>query len=253
MPKAQTIEHPELGITHEDTKPNGALVAMPTPMSMLSRAVELNLDIDKLQQLMGLQERWEANEARKAFVSAMNAFKANPPTIHKNKHVAFGTTAYDHATLDHVCNEVTQALSKVGISHRWDVKQSNGFITVVCILTHELGHSERTTLEGPADTSGSKNAIQAIASAVTYLQRYTLLAATGLAPKGADTDGRSPEQHGLSDEAIDEYCTYIQGAADLTELQKAFAEAYKVAAGIKDKKAQQEFIRIKDIRKAELR
>ena len=43
------------------------------------------------------------------------------------------------------------------------------------------------------DTSGSKNSIQAISSAVTYLQRYTLLAATGLSTSelgNLDNDGR---------------------------------------------------------------
>jgi hypothetical protein len=51
----------------------------------------------------------------------MNAFKANPPAISKNKHVHFGQTTYDHATLDHVTDTIIQALSKHGISHRWEV------------------------------------------------------------------------------------------------------------------------------------
>jgi len=41
---------------------------------------------------------------------------------------------------------------------------------------------------GP-DQSGKKNNIQAIGSTTTYLQRYTLLAATGLATKEQDNDG----------------------------------------------------------------
>ena len=60
---------------------------------------------------------------------------------------------------------------------------------MTCILTHDMGHSEETSLEGSADNSGSKNSIQAIGSSVTYLERYSLLAATGLAVKNADNDG----------------------------------------------------------------
>jgi hypothetical protein len=48
-------------------------------------------------------------------------------------------------------------------------------------------------LESAPDESGGKNSIQAIASAVSYLERYTLLAATGLAVKGMDNDGRTNE------------------------------------------------------------
>ena len=43
-----------------------AVVAI-TPMQMIAQAVAQGADIDKLQKLMDLQERWEANEARKAY------------------------------------------------------------------------------------------------------------------------------------------------------------------------------------------
>jgi hypothetical protein len=165
-----------------------------TPMQMLQLAMERGADLDRLQQLMDLQQRWEANEARKAYVAAMARFKSNPPELRKNKHVAFttskGTTEYDHATLADVCAAATTGLAAVGISHRWDVSQDSGLITVRCVLTHDQGHSERVSMTAPADTSGQKNAIQAIASAVTYLQRYTLLAITGLAARDMDDDGR---------------------------------------------------------------
>src|SRR6185437_2414672 len=121
-------------------KPNGSepqalQVSRPTPMDLLQTAVSQNLDIDKLQKLMELQLTWEKNEARKAFVEAMNRFKANPPQILKNKHVKFGQTEYDHATLDHVCKAAMEGLSKVGISHRWHVTQGDSLIKVTCVLT----------------------------------------------------------------------------------------------------------------------
>ena len=162
-----------------------------TPMSMIEIAVQKGADVDQLTKLMELQERWEAGEARKAFVVALNEFKANPPKINKNKHVGFGNTSYDHASLDHVANVITAAMAPHGLSFRWDVSQ-NGSVSVSCILMHQMGHEERVTLTAPADDSGKNNNIQAIGSTVTYLQRYTLLAATGLAA-GGDDDGRSAE------------------------------------------------------------
>lgn len=173
-----------------------------TPMQMLQIAIERGADVGMLEKLMGLQERWEASEARKAFVTALNAFKAKPPSITKNKHVSFATrdgdrTEYDHATLDQVCDTVGSALSQHGLSHRWDISQSEGLIAVTCILVHEMGHSEQVTLRAGADGSGKKNPIQQIASTVTYLQRYTLLAITGLAASGMDDDGKSTEDFNL--------------------------------------------------------
>lgn len=178
-----------------------------TPMQMLQIAVQQGADLDRLQKLMDLQERWEASQARKSFVAAMAEFKRNPPEIVKNKHVRFqtakGLTEYDHATLDVVCSAVIEGLSTVGITHDWETEQPNGRIRVTCVLTHVDGHSKRTTLESAPDDSGGKNNIQAIASAVSYLQRYTLLAATGLAVKGMDDDGRRSEKRStLTDDQV---------------------------------------------------
>lgn len=170
---------------------NELVATQPTPATLLVMAVQQGADIDKLEKLMLLQERWEKNEARKAFVVAMNAFKADPPELFKNKHVKYSSTEYDHASLDHVTNTIATALSAHGLSHRWDVQQMDGgAIRVTCIITHIMGHSESTPLQAGADASGGKNSIQAIGSAVTYLQRYTLLAATGLATKDMDDDGK---------------------------------------------------------------
>lgn len=162
-----------------------------TPAALIAYAMRGNVDIEKLQQLFELQKAYEANEARKAYVAAMVAFKKNPPEIFKTAHVKFGTTEYMHATLGEVASITAAALAEHGISHRWDTEQADqGRIKVTCILTHQLGHSERTELSSGADKSGGKNDIQAIASTVSYMQRYTLLAAAGLATKDMDDDGR---------------------------------------------------------------
>lgn len=167
------------------------------PMQLLSIAVQQGADIDKLEKLMALQERWEANNARKAFTVAMAKFKENPPKIVKDTQVSYktdkGTTNYMHAKLDQVTEVIARALSAVEISHRFAIDQTDKGIMVHCVLTHVLGHSERTSLAACADTSGGKNAIQGVGSTVSYLQRYTLLAATGLATGEGDDDGQGSE------------------------------------------------------------
>lgn len=169
-------------------------VANPTPSYLLQMAVQQGADLDKLERLMALQERWEANEARKAYTLAMNEFKATPIEILKRKLVGYktkqgGVVGYSHAELSDVTEAIGPAMAKHQLSYRWNVAQANGLITVECIVTHSLGHSEKISMSAPPDTSGQKNAIQQTASAVTYLQRYTLLAITGMSTKGMDDDG----------------------------------------------------------------
>jgi hypothetical protein len=234
--------------------------ASPTPVELLRIAVSQNANIDQLTKLMDLQERWEKREAKKAYDAAMKAFKADPPRISKNHRVFFeakdrskGPTDYKHATLDHVCDQVTGALAKVGITHRWKISQSGEWFTVTCVLTHELGHSEETSLPGCADNTGNKNSIQAVGSTVTYLQRYTLLAATGLATSDQDNDGRGVTlEAGLSDDRIEQLGSAIANSTTVAELKATYFAAYREAEKAKDHTAKQLFMRTKDARKREL-
>lgn len=164
--------------------------AVITPPSMIAEAVRQGASIEVLEKLMGLQERWEAAQARKAFEAAITEAKAELPTITRNKTVSFGQgkTAYRHETLDHIVDAIQPVLQKHGLSFRFRTDVQDGKVIVTCRIAHRDGHHEETSLPGPADTSGSKNAIQAIGSTVTYLQRYTLKAALGLAASD-DDDG----------------------------------------------------------------
>jgi len=168
------------------------LPAVVTPMAMLAKAVDSGADIDVLEKLMGLSERWEANQARKAFDEAVSAAKTEIPTITRN---AKGHNEKRYADFAAIAKVVDPILGKYGLSYRFRTTQTDR-ISVTCVLSHKAGHSEETTLTGPADTSGSKNAIQSIGSTLTYLQRYSLVQMLGLAASNDDdgaTSGGKPE------------------------------------------------------------
>lgn len=173
-----------------------AQVVQTTPATLLNLAIEKGADLEKLEKLMDLQMRWESSNAVKAYHEAMAQFKANPPEIGKNRHVKYqtskGTTEYNHADLFNVTEKINSDLSKYGLSASWTTAQVEKMISVTCRITHVQGHSEATTLSAMPDDSGGKNSIQAIGSAVTYLQRYTLLALCGLATREQDNDCQSP-------------------------------------------------------------
>lgn len=227
-----------------------------TPSELIRIAVGQGADIDKLATLMDLQLRWEAHEAKKAYVTAMQQFKKEAPGIIKTKKVSFPNkdgkaTTYHHAELDKVSEIVEEALLKVGIRHSWKLGDTNGRTTVTCVFTHELGHSEEVaTLSGPADTSGGKNSIQAIGSTTSYLQRYTLLAGAGIVPEGLDDDGKT---EGMAENAITDYCIQMQDSADFESLKASFGKAYIVAKDAKDQDAQQRLVKVYNERKKALR
>ena len=203
-------DEPELFQTPKDEKMRNAVaksdkanqspVVVPatTPMQALINAMERGASTEQISQMMDLQDRWEKREAKKAYDEAFTAFKADPPTLIKNKAVGYGkgddAVGYKHAELDQVASVIGAALSKHGLSHKWKTEQlDGGFIRVTCVISHVQGHSESIWLQASPDSSGKKNNIQAIGSTVTYLERYTLLGITGLAAKNQDDDGKKSE------------------------------------------------------------
>jgi hypothetical protein len=210
-----------------------------TPADIVLYAMQKGADIAQIEKFMDLQIRWEADQARKAYVSDMAEFKKNPPTIIKDKQVAFNGTAYMHATLGAVTTAIVTGLARHGFSHRWDTTQVDGVIEVTCILTHKLGHSERTTLSGAKDDSGKKNQIQQVASTITYLQRYTLLAATGVATNDqGDDDGHAAE---LDTTLADKWLAQVEIATTRAELEKVWADGIIEINRAQDRRAYGEF------------
>lgn len=167
-----------------------------TAAAALVQQADGKIDVNKLEALLKVQMQWEANEAKKAYVQAMSAFKEKPPEILKDRTVRYKPrdkpeVKYTHSTLHNVTTCINKALSEHGLTAAWVTSQDNGGVKVTCKITHTQGHSEETCLSAPPDNTGSKNAIQAIGSTVTYLQRYTLLALTGLATYDQDDDGKA--------------------------------------------------------------
>jgi len=170
--------------------PTVATPAM-TPMDMISIAIERGADIDVIEKLLSLQERWERSQARKSFDAAMACAKAEIPVILKNRKVDFvsqkGRTSYCYEDLAQIAKTVDPILAKYGLSYRFRTTSApNEPVTVACILSHRDGHSEENTLPAGRDDGGNKNPIQGIGSTITYLQRYTLKAALGLAASADD-------------------------------------------------------------------
>lgn len=170
-------------IEHEPRKSN--IVSL-TPMDMLNQAVASGANIETLTKLMDLQERWEKNQARKEFDAAIAEAKAEIAPIVRN---ATGHNNKRYADFSAIARAVDPVITKYGLSYRFRTEQTDR-IHVTCILSHKAGHSEETTLAGPPDSTGSKNAIQAIGSTLTYLQRYSLTQALGLAASN-DDDGHA--------------------------------------------------------------
>ncbi len=210
-------------------EPNAQTALMPANesaaiLSVIER-MALNPDIDpeRIERFIVLKERIDASNAKKTFDAAIALAKASIPPVIKNRK---GHNEKSYADFAAIASVVDPIIAPLGLSYRFRTAQTDK-ISVTCVLTHEGGHAEENTLSGPADASGSKNAIQAIGSTLTYLQRYTLVQALGIAAS-EDDDGKAA---GLGDAISDEQFERLSALIDATKADLAkFCAYFKINA-----------------------
>ena len=170
-----------------------------SPQGLISQALAQNVPIETLERLMDLSERWDVKQAKSAFLSAFNNFQSQLPEIKRTSKVNYpsktgGTVNYRFAPLGAITKAIQPLLEKCGLSYRWEFEEAEDKIKCYCIISHIQGHSEKSHMTASKDDSGGKNSIQAIGSARSYLQRYTLIGALGLSTADEDIDGQQPGQ-----------------------------------------------------------
>lgn len=174
-----------------------------TPMEMLNAAVERGDSLDKLERLMALNEKWEAAQAKKAFIEAKAAFKKTLPAIIKDKENKQYNSTY--ASIGNVVTNASAHAAQYGLDTDWSFDQGDR-IKVTCTLKHVAGHSESVSLAAPPDASGQKNPLQQIKSTLTYLKLATFEGVTGIATRegNIDDDGNSFAADTIKEAEVDE-------------------------------------------------
>lgn len=181
-------------IEHQNTAP--AVSSESQAILQMIERVVLNpeADMEKLSKMLDLQERILNRNAKQAFTADLAAMQAELPLVGKHGE---GHNKAKYALLEDINEAIRPTLQKYGFAVTFRVKQQPGMATITAILSHRIGHSEETDLILPLDTSGSKNAVQAVGSTLSYGKRYALCALLNIST-GDDTDGNLPPQQSLA-------------------------------------------------------
>ena len=165
-----------------------------TPVTLLHQALAMGTDPDTLQKFMDLQERYEANEARKAYAADMAKCQAKMEPIVANAENDHTRSSY--AKLGHINKQITPIYTRYGfsISFGHGKPEREGEIRTTARVLHKLGHFEDFFIDLPADDAGSqgtvnKTPIHARASSNTYGQRYIVKGIFNLSLMDEDDDG----------------------------------------------------------------
>ena len=156
--------------------------------SFLERAAkDPTIDVDKLERLLALKEKQDAQERKRLFFEALARLQARLEPIVRsgtNQH-----TSQKYVRLDDLLAIIKPLCQEEGFAFSFDSKPISGGIDFSCEMAHGMGHSEVKHLVLPVDAGGSKNAVQAVGSSTTYARRYLLDMHLNLARRGEDDDG----------------------------------------------------------------
>lgn len=193
----------------DEAAPERALAKVDGPMlPMIERLAALpDFDVAKLEKLLDMQERILDRHAEAAFNGAFAEMQAQIPTIAERGRTNMGR----YARLEDIIEVVRPILKAFGFSLSFSTQwPEKGTVRIVGILTHTQGHARQSEFLTTADTSGAKNAVQALGSAVSYGRRYTTMDLLSIVSRELDDDGR-----GTTKPAVPVPEGYVSWALDL--------------------------------------
>lgn len=168
-------------------------------LEVIARAArDPNVDIDKMERLLAMQERIVERDAKIAFIEAKRAMRPELPVITQRGKIIIRDKNDRNKIIQETSFALFEDLNEIVMPivtrHGFDISFRNGTapdgkVRVTTVLTHSGGHAEETYFDLPHDSSGSKNAVQAIGSSTSYAKRYGLLAILNITTKGEDDDG----------------------------------------------------------------
>ena len=162
-------------------------------LTLIDKAIEKDIDVDKFAKLVDIVKMLEKERAKRDFYEAFSKFQSSIPTIFKNSEVNMGAGRphYNYASLSDIILNIQKPLGEANLSFRWEISNNNDIIEVTCILSHKGGYELQTSIAAPRDSSPGKSTVQAIASTITYLKRYTLISLLGIGTADPDDDAVS--------------------------------------------------------------
>lgn len=217
--------HPVARVTGKFS-PGEAVMVDPMAAMIERVARDPSVDIDRLERLIAMKERAEAQRARALFDAALSAMQPELPVIERRASIKHGEKLIaKYASWESIAVPVADVLAQHGFSLTFRAEDLGGKVKVTAILAHRDGHREETSYPFPVDAGPGRNAIQAHGSSISYGKRYTACTLLNIITRGEDDDGRATAGGLISDEQVAELTKLI--TATKTDIRK-FLELGKI-------------------------
>lgn len=233
-----------------------AKVEQNNPYLLMMQDMVKSGNVAQLEKMMDLHQRWEADEARKAYALSFAVVQSRIGTVAKTKKNEHTKSTY--SDLADIVEYVKPIYTEEGFSlifHEGKAEKDD-HIRIVADMLHRNGHKEVYYKDIPLDGAGIKgNAnmtpIHGDGSATSYARRYLTCMIFNIAT-GDDKDGNKPKLPLLSTVKQAELIKAISESKDKPELSKAFFTAVGMARALNDKESEKMFVDEKTKKQKEL-
>jgi len=198
---------------------------------MIMKAIDKGTPVETMEKVLALRDKLKKEYAKEQFDLAMAGFQDECPVIKKNKQVMEKTgnkVRYSYAPLDDIVAQVKKALSNNGFSYSVKVKTDDKLLTVICISTHKLGHSEESEFAVPLGTEQYMSDVQKYGARLTFAKRYAFCNAFGIMTGDGDNDGSVVDKAPANVKTVKEVEVIKMSTLEQVALIKELCEAGKV-------------------------
>jgi len=173
------------------------VVPATTLVSFIARAAQdPTFDVGKFRELLVMQREERLAHELRAFNQAMAECQVEMEPIARDAVNPITRSTY--AKFETIYAAMKPVYTRHGFSVRFGSAQCprEGWIRVVCTVSHTGGYSETNYLDAPPDDVGlkgqsSKTGVQSVGSSVSYLRRYLLVMVFNIVTAD-DDDGQAP-------------------------------------------------------------
>jgi hypothetical protein len=157
-------------------------------------AKDPNVDVSKFERLVALFERGEARKSETAFNAAMSSAQREMRPVAADAFNPSTRSKYASYEAIHSALRPIYTSHGFGLSFNTAAAEQSDHVVILCLVTHEMGHSREYRLDMPADGKGARGSdvmtkTHAVGSAVSYGMRYLLKMIFNVAIGEDDDDG----------------------------------------------------------------
>lgn len=206
--------------------PEGDAVLM-----MIERAArDPNVDIDKMERLMGMREREQARRAQVAFNAAMSDAQAEMKPVARDADNEQTKSMY--ARYETISEAIQPIVTKYGfaLSFNEGTTDKANCIRILCDVMHREGHTKQYYADVPFDNVGmkgnaNKTNTHAYGSTKSYGRRYLKCDIFDVALKNVDDDGNKAGATTITEEQTAQLLELIDAVGAHAP---KFCEIYKI-------------------------